>query len=170
MTPTEPISVSGGSSRANRAAAVLRVTSGNFIEQFDFSVRLLRDIDLEDFLPVDQRLRVVDAHLRGIWRGLSDASAGRNFSRRIHRQGGAAHRTDRHAVDHGERHHPDRVRARVCDDRAARARTCAAGTPVTGFSAGAELGAYPSIWPKWQRPATRASTRVGSRPVSKSRS
>ncbi|MBN9117221.1 MAG: hypothetical protein J0I36_18625, partial [Pandoraea sp.] len=36
MTPTEPISVSGGSSRANRAAAVLRVTSGNFIEQFDF--------------------------------------------------------------------------------------------------------------------------------------
>ncbi|VVD61847.1 MFS transporter [Pandoraea soli] len=36
MTPTEPISASGGSSRANRAAAVLRVTSGNFIEQFDF--------------------------------------------------------------------------------------------------------------------------------------
>ncbi|AHB06886.1 MULTISPECIES: MFS transporter [Pandoraea] len=36
MNPTESIAASAGGRRANRAAAVLRVTSGNFIEQFDF--------------------------------------------------------------------------------------------------------------------------------------
>lgn len=36
MNPTEPIAATSGGSRSTRAAAVLRVTSGNFLEQFDF--------------------------------------------------------------------------------------------------------------------------------------
>ncbi|MDP9646476.1 MFS transporter [Paraburkholderia caledonica] len=36
MNPTEPIAATSGVSRSTRAAAVLRVTSGNFLEQFDF--------------------------------------------------------------------------------------------------------------------------------------
>ncbi|WP_250502414.1 MFS transporter [Caballeronia sp. AZ7_KS35] len=36
MNPTEPIASTPGGSRSTRAAAVLRVTSGNFLEQFDF--------------------------------------------------------------------------------------------------------------------------------------
>ncbi|KVV19749.1 citrate-proton symporter [Burkholderia cepacia] len=36
MNRTEPIAATPGVSRTTRAAAVLRVTSGNFIEQFDF--------------------------------------------------------------------------------------------------------------------------------------
>jgi MHS family citrate/tricarballylate:H+ symporter-like MFS transporter len=36
MNPTEPIAATSGVSPMTRAAAVLRVTSGNFIEQFDF--------------------------------------------------------------------------------------------------------------------------------------
>ncbi|QGZ64662.1 MFS transporter [Paraburkholderia acidisoli] len=38
MNPTQPGTISGvaGAPRASRAAAVLRVTSGNFLEQFDF--------------------------------------------------------------------------------------------------------------------------------------
>lgn len=36
MNRTEPIAATPGISRTTRAAAVLRVTSGNFIEQFDF--------------------------------------------------------------------------------------------------------------------------------------
>ncbi|MFM0140536.1 MFS transporter [Caballeronia grimmiae] len=36
MNPTEPTAVTSGGSRSTRAAAVLRVTSGNFLEQFDF--------------------------------------------------------------------------------------------------------------------------------------
>lgn len=36
MNPTEPLAAGSGVSPMSRAAAVLRVTSGNFIEQFDF--------------------------------------------------------------------------------------------------------------------------------------
>ncbi|KVG62496.1 MFS transporter [Burkholderia pseudomultivorans] len=36
MNPTEPIAGTSGGSSMTRAAAVLRVTSGNFLEQFDF--------------------------------------------------------------------------------------------------------------------------------------
>ncbi|MDR5785398.1 MFS transporter [Caballeronia sp. LP003] len=36
MNPTKPIAGTPGGSRSTRAAAVLRVTSGNFLEQFDF--------------------------------------------------------------------------------------------------------------------------------------
>ncbi|MGK8209578.1 MFS transporter [Burkholderia cenocepacia] len=36
MNPTEPIAGTSGGSPMTRAAAVLRVTSGNFLEQFDF--------------------------------------------------------------------------------------------------------------------------------------
>jgi len=36
MNPTERIAATSGGSRMTRAAAVLRVTSGNFLEQFDF--------------------------------------------------------------------------------------------------------------------------------------
>lgn len=36
MNPTAPITATSGGSRKARAAAVLRVTSGNFLEQFDF--------------------------------------------------------------------------------------------------------------------------------------
>lgn len=36
MSRTEPIAATSGVSPMTRAAAVLRVTSGNFIEQFDF--------------------------------------------------------------------------------------------------------------------------------------
>jgi MHS family citrate/tricarballylate:H+ symporter-like MFS transporter len=36
MNPTEPIAATSGVPRSTRAAAVLRVTSGNFLEQFDF--------------------------------------------------------------------------------------------------------------------------------------
>ena len=36
MNPTEPIAATSGGSGKARAAAVLRVTSGNFLEQFDF--------------------------------------------------------------------------------------------------------------------------------------
>ena len=36
MTRREPIAATSGVSPMTRAAAVLRVTSGNFIEQFDF--------------------------------------------------------------------------------------------------------------------------------------
>ncbi|SAK90379.1 major facilitator superfamily metabolite/H(+) symporter [Caballeronia temeraria] len=36
MKSTEPIAATSGVSRSTRAAAVLRVTSGNFLEQFDF--------------------------------------------------------------------------------------------------------------------------------------
>ena len=36
MNPTTPIDATPGASRTHKAAAVLRVTSGNFLEQFDF--------------------------------------------------------------------------------------------------------------------------------------
>ncbi|SIT40693.1 citrate-proton symporter (MFS superfamily) [Paraburkholderia piptadeniae] len=36
MNPTTPIAATPGGSRKSKAAAVLRVTSGNFLEQFDF--------------------------------------------------------------------------------------------------------------------------------------
>src|ERR1700758_2046110 len=36
MNPIEPIAGTPGGSRRSKVAAVLRVTSGNFLEQFDF--------------------------------------------------------------------------------------------------------------------------------------
>ena len=36
MNPTSQIAAEHPSSRGSKAAAVLRVTSGNFLEQFDF--------------------------------------------------------------------------------------------------------------------------------------
>ena len=36
MNPTAPIAGTPGGSRRSKAATVLRVTSGNFLEQFDF--------------------------------------------------------------------------------------------------------------------------------------
>ena len=103
-------------------------------------VRLLRHADRQRFLSRTKRVRVADDDLRRVRRRLPDAAAGRHRAGRVHRRRRPPQGPDRHAVHHGERHRPDRVRAGLRDDRPAGAALVLLGRLLQGFSAGAELG------------------------------
>lgn len=58
------------SSRAGTIGAILRVTSGNFLEQFDFFCLVLRHLHRQNVLSGGKRVCGVNAHLRRLWFGL----------------------------------------------------------------------------------------------------
>ncbi len=110
----------------SKFGAVLRVTSGNFLEQFDFFLfGFYATYIAKTFFPGRQRIRLADADLRGVRRRFPDAPAWCDSAWRVYRQGRAPARPDRHAVDHGERHDPHRVRSRAMRRSACwRRRSC----------------------------------------------
>ncbi len=69
-----------------RAGAILRVTSGNFLEQFDFFLfGFYATYIAHTFFPGQQRICLADDDLRGIRRRFSDAPHWRHRAGRLHR-------------------------------------------------------------------------------------
>ena len=74
--------------KSSKLGAVLRVTSGNFLEMFDFFLfGFYATYISKTFFPAEQRIRLAHAHLRHLRRGLPDAAAGRHRAGRLHRPG-----------------------------------------------------------------------------------
>ena len=143
--------------RPSKIGAVFRVTSGNFLEMFDFFLfGLYASIHCQDFFPVGQRNRLADADLRAHSARLLMRLLGAIFwrLRRPIGVGGA----DPHARASWRAAPPDRIRARL------RASACCApilvlvGRLLQGSPPGSNWAACRSICRKWRRRATRAST------------
>ena len=125
-----------------KALTVFRVTSGNFLEMFDFFLFAFYATYIsKTFFPSRQRVRLADGDLHDLRGGLRDAAPRRDFPRRLYRPHRAPQGAHRHAFDHGGRHGPHRFRAGLRSDRRARRPSswCSAGS-IQGFSAGVELG------------------------------
>lgn len=76
----------------SRLAAILRTTSGNFLEPFDF---FLRRADFKGVLRCRKRIQRVDADLYDLLARRPDAAGGRRRARRLSRQDRAAEGIDR---------------------------------------------------------------------------
>ena len=122
-----------GRPRQSKLGAVLRVTSGNFLEQFDFFLfGFYATYIAKTFFPGAQRICLAHADLQRLWRGISHAAAGGDHPRRLHRPSWTSQGTYRDPVDHGQRHDADRLRSGLRDDRSARAAAGADRPPAAG--------------------------------------
>ena len=82
----------------SKIATVLRVTSGNFLEMFDFFLfGFYATYISKAFFPDRQRIRLADADLHDVRRGLPDASARRHLPGRLRRPDRPAPGPDRDA-------------------------------------------------------------------------
>ncbi len=128
--------------RLDKIKTVLRVTSGNFLEMYDFFLFGIYARQIAHaFFPSDEPLRLADGDLPELRGRLRHAADRRARARAVHRPDRPAQGPDPHPVDHGLRHDPDRLRARPTR-RSACSRRCwwCSGGCLQGFSAGVELG------------------------------
>ena len=108
----------------SKLGMVLRVTSGNFLEMFDFFLGRLRLLHRKSILSTRKRVRVIITDVCRIRRGLPDASAWRNHSGRVCRSHRPAKRAYRDVVDHGCWNSPHCLRAKLRDHRNSRSDSC----------------------------------------------
>ena len=118
----------------SRAAAVLRVTSGNFLEMFDFfAVRLLRLLHRQGVLPQRERVRLADADLHDLRRRLPDAPARGGAARAPMSTGSGAGRGSSSPWRSWPPARPDRLGARLRHPRPPGARPGAGRPPAPGL-------------------------------------
>ena len=119
---------------ASKIATVLRVTSGNFLEMFDFFLFGIYASHIATaFFPTGSELSSLLLDLRDFWRRVPDASFGGHLPRRLCGPCRPPAGSRRHLVDHGHGHDPDRVRAGLRHHRACRAGSGADRPAAAGF-------------------------------------
>jgi hypothetical protein len=96
-------------------------------------VRHLCPADRARLLSERRPLRLADADVPELRRGLRHAPDRRAGSRSLCRPDGATQRPHRHAVDHGLRHGPDRLRAGLRNNRRALAAARRTGASAAGL-------------------------------------
>ena len=123
-----------GETRLDKIKTVLRVTSGNFLEMYDFFLFGIyaRQIG-QTFFPSDDPYASLMATFLEFRGGLCDASDRRAGARALHRPHRPAQRPYSHALDHGLRHNPHRLRAGLRDHRRARPDAGGAGAAAAGI-------------------------------------
>ena len=158
--------------RLDRIKTVLRVTSGNFLEMYDFFLFGIyaRQIG-QTFFPSDDPYASLMATFLSFAAGFAMRPVRRADARAVHRPHRPPQRPYSHALDHGLRHNPHRLRACLRDHRRA------------GSDAGGARAAPAGVLRRrraWRRVRlsvgdgdareTRASTSPGNRQASRSRS
>ena len=122
-----------GETGLDKLKTVLRVVSGNFLEMYDFFLFGIYARQIaHTFFPNDDPYASLMLTFLSFAAGFAMRPIGALDSRSLHRPDRAAQRPHRHALDHGVRHGPDRLRAVLRDHRracaaAGRARPAAAG-------------------------------------------
>ena len=117
----------------SKIATVLRVTSGNFLEMFDFFLfGFYATYISKAFFPTGNEfaslmLTFMTFGAGFLMRPLGAIFLGAYVDRVGRRQGLIV------TLDHGDGHRPDRLRAGLCDDRPARAHPGAHWTPAAGL-------------------------------------
>ena len=106
------------SPRHGKIRTVVQVTSGNFLEMFDFFLfGIYAELYRQGFLSQREPVRFPHVGVLEFRRGLCDAADRRAGSRPLHRPDRPPQGADRHARDHGVRHRADRLRAGLRHDR-----------------------------------------------------
>ena len=102
----------------SRIGAMLRATSGNFLEQYDFFLfGFYAQRDRQGVLSLHQRDRIASEHVRRVLARRADAPRRRDRARRLHRPDRPAAGTDRDARNHGCRNRGDRILPELRHDR-----------------------------------------------------
>ena len=108
------------SERKHQIWSVVRVSSGNFLEMYDFFVfGYYASAIGKAFFPTRKRFRAIDAGVHDVRRRLPDAAARRHLPRRLYRPLRPPRRPDADARFDGGRNDIDRARSGLCDDRRA---------------------------------------------------
>ena len=123
-----------GETGLDKVKTVLRVTGGNFLEMYDFFLFGIYARQIAAHLLSERRpLRLADGDLPEFRGGVCDAPDRRAGAGAVHRPHRPPQRPYSDALDHGLRHHPDRLRAGLRDHRRARAHAGGAGTAPSGI-------------------------------------
>lgn len=128
-------------STRDRIGAILRVTSGNFLEQFDFFLfGFYATYIAHTFFPASSEFASLMMTFAVFGAGFLMRPIGAivlgAYIDKVGRRKGA----DRHPVDHGHRHLPDRADPLLSDHWPVGAAAGADRPSAAGLSAGAELG------------------------------
>ena len=102
--------------RKQQIWSVVRVSSGNFLEMYDFCFWLLRERDRQDLLPDWKRVRAINACFHDIRGRLFGAPTRWRFPRRVYRPLWPSRRLDADAGTDGGRNVIHRLGAGVRDD------------------------------------------------------
>ena len=120
---------------------VMRVSSGNFLEMYDFMVyAYYASYIAHEIFPSSSAYASLMMTLGTFRRGLPDAAARRRCSRRVRGPARQAHRAHPHFIFDGDRDAGDRLHACVQDDRDRRSHRGAAWAAVAGIFGGSRSG------------------------------
>ena len=102
----------------SRIGAILRATSGNFLEQFDFFLfGFYASAIAKAFFPAENETAALAQHVRRVLARRPDAPGRRDRARRLYRPDRTPQGTDRDAGDHGGRHRDHRGLSDLCEHR-----------------------------------------------------